>query len=73
MVHCEPMNLIEFQRRFPDEDACEEYLFNMRWPDGFHCLRCGHDDFYLHSTRQLLQCTNPDRRHQTSLTAGTID
>jgi len=27
MVHCEPMNLIEFQRRFPDEGACEEYLF----------------------------------------------
>ncbi len=72
MAHCEPMNLIEFQERFPDNEACENFLFDARWPDGFHCPKCGHDDLYFHSTRQLLQCTNPDCRHQTSLTAGTI-
>ena len=72
MAHCESMSLIEFQQRFPDNEACENYLFEARWPNGFHCPKCGHDDFYFHSSRGLLQCTNSDCRHQTSLTAGTI-
>ena len=72
MAHCEPMNLIEFQERFPNEEACEDYLFNTRWPDGFHCPKCGNNEFYFHSSRQLFQCTNPKCCYQISLTAGTI-
>ena len=36
-----PRSLIEFQRRFPDERACAEYLAGVRWPDGFRCPSCG--------------------------------
>ncbi len=38
-----PRSLIAFQRRFPDDRACAEYLVTVRWPEGFRCPACGHD------------------------------
>ena len=35
-----PMNILEFQKMFPDEAACIKYLERMRWPDGFCCSKC---------------------------------
>ena len=26
---------------FATEEACREYLVQLRWPDGFRCPRCG--------------------------------
>ena len=36
-----PQSLPEFQRLFPDDAACAEYLEKARWGDGFVCPRCG--------------------------------
>ncbi len=30
----------EFDRQFPDETACKNFLMEMRWPDGVRCPRC---------------------------------
>lgn len=30
-----PSTLLEFERRFPTEDACRTYLRKIRWPHGF--------------------------------------
>ena len=30
----------DFRRDFPDDDACLDWLFNYRWPDGLHCHKC---------------------------------
>jgi len=30
-----PQNLKEFDVRFRSEEACREYLLQLRWPDGF--------------------------------------
>jgi hypothetical protein len=30
-----PRSIIEFQRRFADEEACRAYLFASRWPEGY--------------------------------------
>jgi len=65
-----PMSLIEFQRKFATEKACQEHLFHLRWPEGFRCPRCGHDQASFHSTRHLYQCKSC--KYQVSLTAGTI-
>src|ERR1700682_1345780 len=35
-----PRNLSELEARFSSEAACREYLFQLRWPDGFRCPRC---------------------------------
>ncbi len=63
------VNEIEFDNRFSDEQACYDYLFQNRWPNGFVCTRCGHDDYWL-SNRKLFICTNCE--FNLSLTAGTI-
>jgi len=31
---------MEFEQQFATEKACREYLFELRWPDGFQCPRC---------------------------------
>ncbi|MEB2363894.1 MAG: IS1595 family transposase [Bryobacterales bacterium] len=35
------MNLIDVAKQFATEEACLDYLENMRWPDGVTCLKCG--------------------------------
>jgi len=35
-----PRDQMEFDRRFATEQACREYLFQLRWPDGFTCPKC---------------------------------
>jgi transposase-like protein len=64
-----PRNLKEFDVRFHSEEACREYLVQLRWPDGFRCPRCGCRESSPVRT-VLLRCR--DCRHQTSVTAGTI-
>ncbi len=65
-----PMNLIKFQRKFATEKACQEHLFRLRWPQGYQCPRCSHDQTYFHRTRHLYQCKACG--YQVSHTAGTI-
>ena len=36
----------QFDKMFPDEDACAEYLVAHRWPDGVVCPRCSSDSVY---------------------------
>lgn len=65
-----PHTLIEFQRRFGTEEACEAFLADLRWPDGFVCPKCGGTKAWAISTRRQCECAAC--RHQTSTTAGTI-
>jgi hypothetical protein len=66
-----PRSLIEFQRRFPDENACAAYLARARWPEGFRCPACGHDKGWeLASKAFTFECAACGK--QTSVTAGTI-
>ena len=37
-----PRDLAEFERRFATEQACRQYLAQLRWPEGFRCPRCQH-------------------------------
>ena len=41
----ESLTLFEFQEKFPDNDSCQEYLSELKWPKGFKCERCGHDRY----------------------------
>lgn len=62
---------MEFQEAFDSEEACREYLFACRWPDGFRCPRCGGGEIgVMHRARQLWQCKRCGA--QTSVTAGTV-
>ena len=60
----------EFQDWFASDEACAEYLEQLRWPTGFCCPACGALDTPGRTTRGRLICRSC--RHQCSVTAGTI-
>lgn len=64
-----PKSQVEFDKRFSTERACYEYLFKLKWPDGFSCVKCGHPAYWV-SSKYIYICTRCE--HQQSLTAGTI-
>ena len=59
-----------FLARFGNDEQCREYLFKARWPDGFRCAACGHDDAYALRTKIVYECVACRKQH--SLLAGTI-
>ncbi len=62
---------MEFQERFATEQACREYLFCSRWPEGFVCRACGSSTCgEMHIARLVWQCKACGQ--QTSATAGTV-
>jgi transposase-like protein len=44
------MTIPQFEKMFPNEDACAAYLVSHRWPDGIHCPRCGSVRVYALTT-----------------------
>ena len=64
------LSFTQFIKRFPNEKACVEYLYSVKWPQGFECPVCGCRHGYTLKNRRQYQCANC--RHQTSLTANTI-
>ena len=66
-----PCSLLDFQRRFGDDAACADYLAALRWPEGFLCPACGHDQAWALRTKPwTYECRGC--RRQTSVKAGTI-
>ena len=66
-----PTSLPAFERRFPDEAACAEWLLERRWGSGFACPGCGHDG-YWRLGREVLTLQCKACRRETSVTAGTV-
>lgn len=64
-----PRSEIEFDARFSKPEACYEYLFKQKWPEGFVCSKCNNNRYWL-SSRNLYICTACE--YQQSLTSGTI-
>ena len=64
-----PKNLEEFEARFNTEDACRDYLYSLRWPDGYRCPRCGHTKAWT-TKDNLFRCSSCE--YKCSITSGTI-
>ena len=65
-----PRDLPTFLERFGTNEACRAYLLRARWPDGFRCSGCGHDQAYSHKKRLIEECTACGKQHP--ILAGTI-
>ena len=63
-----PRTLLELEERFSDEAKCRDYLFALRWPQGFICPVCGAGGLAIR--RDLWRCVSCGR--ETSVMAGTI-
>lgn len=64
------LTLPEFQDRFSEEDACLQAVFEAKWPFGFICPHCEHNDGYPIAGRRNIECACCGR--QTSITADTL-
>jgi len=60
---------MEFEKKFATEKQCQEYLFQVRYADGFICPRCGFNKVW-HTGRGKFQCQSCGK--DTSVMAGTV-
>lgn len=64
-----PADATDFMAMFSTDDACEDYLLRVRWPDGYVCPRCSSKDHWK-KARGLFACRGCG--HEGSVTAGTL-
>jgi hypothetical protein len=64
-----PKDLLAFRDQFHSEDACRDYLIQLRWPQGLTCPKCAGRQFW--KMRRGVLCCRGCQRH-VSITAGTL-
>jgi transposase-like protein/ribosomal protein L37AE/L43A len=68
------MTVAQFEKAFPDEEACKVYLVARRWPNGVRCPRCGNAEVTEMAAGFRWQCYKcaPQTSYRFSHIAGTI-
>ena len=67
---CEyPMTFDEFTTKFATEQQCRDYLYQLRWPEGYKYPKCQNEKSWK-IDENLYECSNCG--HQASVIAGTI-
>ena len=63
------MDWTEFNKHFPTEESCRNYLFKKKWTDGFCCPKCECKKYWLLDPYKYKcqQCG-----YQSTITTGTI-
>ena len=64
------LSMVDVNRLHGGEEQCHAAFVQMRWPDGFECLKCGGKRHIHFAPKRLFQCTAC--RVQTSAWAETI-
>lgn len=64
-----PKNQIEFEKMFTTEEQCLDYLKEFRFPGGYSCRKCQHNEYWLNK-RGIMVCKSC--RDELSITSGTI-
>jgi len=64
-----PKDFQEFLLQFKSEEDCWNYIFEMRWANGFICPKCKSNKYWL-TDKKLIHCSKCE--HQASITGGTI-
>lgn len=64
-----PVDIADFMKMFATDEACEDYLARVRWPNGYVCSRCSSKDYWK-KARGLFACRGCG--HEGSVTAGTL-
>jgi IS1 family transposase/transposase-like protein len=66
------MTIRDFERMFPDEDACKLYLAEHRWPEFVVCPRCGNPEIKPHARAFHWVCYSCGPGYRFSVLVGTI-
>lgn len=64
------LTIFEFQKMFPDEESCMDYLTELKWSKGFECPRCRHTKYCNGDKEHIRQCTKCT--YLVSPTSGTL-
>ena len=64
-----PVNQIEFEKMFTTEKQCLDYLKELRFPKGYSCRKCQHNEYWVNN-RGIMVCKNC--KNELSITSGTI-
>lgn len=62
-------NLLEFADRFKTDEDCKKYLADIKWKEGFQCVKCGHKRAQI---RKNFSRTCNICSHQESSTSNTL-
>jgi two-component system, sensor histidine kinase LadS len=60
----------ELERLFSSDDACLEFLADLKWREGFTCRKCGNDNSCQGKAPHSRRCTRC--KSEESATTGTI-
>ena len=64
------VSIQQFNRFFKNEDDCKQYLFDLKWKDGYRCRNCGCTKSNKGKTGFHLRCKNCG--YDESVTAHTV-
>lgn len=64
------VSAVDFRKQFKTEDDCLKYLVDLKWSNGFKCVKCGHNEYY--KGRQWFYCRCGKCMYDESATAGTM-
>jgi hypothetical protein len=53
-----PKDFQDFLEIFKDEASCCNYLFDLRWPEGFVCPKCGMTTKCWFTARHTIRCSH---------------
>lgn len=63
-----PHTVLDFEKEFITNEKCEEYLYKVKWPEGFVCPYCQSKEFW-----KILKGYKCEKcKKKSSLTVGTI-
>jgi len=65
-----PVTFNEFIKQFSTEEQCRDYLYEIRWPNGFVCPKCNEMSKSCLKRRNVYECYSC--RHEASVIAGTV-
>jgi transposase len=64
------LTLKDFQRMFPDDDACLDFIRNIKFPERIDCPRCGKNSLFHRTSRKTYACDHCG--NPISPTANTV-
>jgi transposase-like protein len=64
------ISVFEFLKQFPNEDTCEKWISNARWPRGIFCPFCNNHRIYRLETQKRFKCGNC--RKQFTVRTGSV-
>lgn len=60
----------EFKQIYPDESACNQFLEELKWQDGYTCKKCGGHEYCRDEISLMRRCKKCN--YKESVTCGTI-